>query len=166
VKIKSDFVTNSSAASFIIPKKILTHLQKILIYNHIKFETAILSTKKRGYILGSGDEWTIFENRRTLFGSTTMDNFDMQHFLITIGLEEGYKFYDHDYSAYDDYEKHRKEFKKLKRTYKLEDIEHSPCNKCLVGPTCKKEFDNKTACRKYFNFLKRLMKEAISEDKI
>lgn len=167
MKIRSDFVTNSSSATFVIPKKILTQLQKHLIYNHIKFMYVMLDAKHRRYAVNnSGDEWEIIENQRNIYGSTSMDNFDMQHFLIEIGLKEGtYKYTDHDYSVYSNGVPSKAMSKSLKKKYSLDIIEGSPCQKCLVGITCQKEFYNKTACTKYYNFLKKLLKDTKSENK-
>jgi len=172
MKIRADFVTNSSSASFIIPKDNVTHLQKVLLLNHIKFEYLLLPEKDKPYynrkantFVFSGDEWSIFEDEENICGVTSMDNFDMERFLKLMKLKD-YTFKDHDYSAYDSYRENREKFKSLKDKYTINIFKDSPCNKCLVGVTCQKEFYNNTACRKYLYFLKKILKEAAHENKI
>lgn len=93
MKIKSDHVTNSSSASFIIPKDKVNDVQLALIKNHM--EAAIMLMRMEpdnlnfnfGY-MGQFDEWRITITEETVEGFTTMDNFDLLHFLKVIGIDE------------------------------------------------------------------------------
>lgn len=168
MRIKVDFVTNSSSASFTIPKRNINIIQKVLLFHHLNVFYAYMAAKfkkKHGYIPSSGDEWIIIERSTTIYGATTMDNFDMALFFKEIGLPDCVK--SHDYSVYDyDFPNNRKLFKKLKEKYSLDKLENNnPCKKCLVGVTCTKDISKKTACKKYIYFIKRMVKEAKKHEK-
>jgi len=88
MKVKIDFVTNSSSASFIVLKKKLTELQMVLIRNHIEATEMF------------GDSyydcpWQITEDEDWIEGDTSMDNFDMGWFLSKIGVDDNDIKWDH-----------------------------------------------------------------------
>lgn len=77
MQIKSDFITNSSSASFIILKKYLNEAQIYMIKNHIE-----IAKKLEGFPYL--DEWQISEDSKEIRGYTSMDNFDLPGFIETI----------------------------------------------------------------------------------
>ncbi len=97
MKIKIDFITNSSSASFTILRSDLTPLQEILIIDHI--EAATMFLKKDPTIdfgwLNAGDEWSITVTEDKIEGDCSMDNFCMTEFLNKIGVPDEKIDYDH-----------------------------------------------------------------------
>lgn len=81
MKIKTDFVTNSSSACYILNKKDLSFEQMFLIINHDKVAHKIMAVDY--YEL----PWNVEELETTIKLSTLMDNFDMKHFLREIGVD-------------------------------------------------------------------------------
>lgn len=80
MKVRKDFVTNSSSSSFIISKRCLDEDQIEAIRNHGSLG------EKLG--LDCYDEtWDISENDNYISGYTWMDNFDMDEFLERIDVE-------------------------------------------------------------------------------
>ncbi|MCL2320322.1 MAG: hypothetical protein FWC45_09570 [Treponema sp.] len=79
MKIRTDYVTNSSSSSFTIRKKQLSEKQIKAIWNHSALG------KKLGLEYPE-DRWEITENEEFIIGETTMDNFDMAELLDIIGV--------------------------------------------------------------------------------
>ena len=90
MKIKIDFITNSSSSSYILFKKDLNEQQLFLIRNHI--EVAPLVFKKQNYY---AEAWDITEDEEQIELSTSMDNFDMNFFLDEIGVDLTKGKYEH-----------------------------------------------------------------------
>jgi len=98
MKIKIDFVTNSSSASFKIPLSQISEIQLELLKSH--YDIGKIIAKKNNINLGvsKGDTWKIIisKKRGCVYGTTTMDNFDMIWFLGEIGInEENVEYKDH-----------------------------------------------------------------------
>lgn len=94
MKFKIDFVSNSSCASFVIPKYTISQLQIDMIKNHIEVAKAYSKNFKSDDEYGPNcdfgwlDPWTIKETKKYIEGETSMDNFDMLKFLLHIGIDE------------------------------------------------------------------------------
>lgn len=73
MKIKKDFITNSSSASFIIGLHDITAWQLHEIYEHVD--------------IAGEDAWEIHQNRDFVKLYTFMDNFDMYEYLVKIGVD-------------------------------------------------------------------------------
>ena len=81
MKVRKDFVTNSSSSSFLIAKKHLDSDQIKAIRNHHELG------KKLGLVNSRLDfPWDITENYNFITGYTDMDNFDMEEFLEKIDV--------------------------------------------------------------------------------
>lgn len=79
MKVRKDFVTNSSSSSFVIAKRHLDNDQIEAIRRHSEIG------KKLG-IDWAEEAWNIEENKRYIGGYTSMDNFDMEEFLNKIDV--------------------------------------------------------------------------------
>jgi len=98
MRIKIDHVTNSSSASFMIPKSALTEDQMKMIrdYHHTAIFLHKAYPNEEKYNFQYYDKgWVIEETQHSIQGHTSMDNFNMFQFLIAIGVSNVEIHYEH-----------------------------------------------------------------------
>ena len=154
MKVKTDFVTNSSSASFIIEKSKLTKRQIYLIFNHVEVSQVIEKVEDNFISSQPADRWHIFETKRHIKGSTIMDNFDMKGFLDTIGVSDAdIDMYDYeDYSPEELQESYTNPKSKHVVNYFIEE-DDSPCKDCIIVAMCTKSMTDETICDPMVNFI-------------
>lgn len=81
MKVRNDFVTNSSSSSFIISKRNLTEQQMLAIRYHSELGRALK--------LGCAEcAWQIKENDFYIAGSTYLDNYCIEDLFEIIGIQD------------------------------------------------------------------------------
>lgn len=104
MKTRNGFVSNSSSSSFVVPLAALTAAQIAMIKDHIEFAQTLQKldpeNQELQWYADEGDEWKIEEGtnekgEKVLTGDTSMDNFDMQHFMGQIGVPAGLVEWEH-----------------------------------------------------------------------
>ena len=97
MKLKVDFITNSSSASFTILRSDITPLQELMIIDHIEAAQMILQRNPDidfGYV-NKNDAWAISVGDDEISGDCSMDNFYMSELLEQIGVPDEKIKYDH-----------------------------------------------------------------------
>lgn len=84
MKMRSDFVTNSSSSSFLIAKKYLDKDQIDAIHHHIEMMTEMKMIDESL----KDDEWDIDETDDFISGFTSSDDLPMENFLQKIQVAE------------------------------------------------------------------------------
>lgn len=82
MKIRQDFVTNSSSSSFVISRRFVSDDQLDKIENHSEYAKKHIPT-----IEWPEYSWSIEITNELVLGNTSMDNFDMYEFLDIIGID-------------------------------------------------------------------------------
>lgn len=97
MKIRNDFVTNSSSSSFLISKKHLDEDQIEAIREHEDLSIILGLWKGK-----SNTDWDINENEDFISGYTSMDNFSMYNFFEEIGIPDRFiKWSEYAFDIYD-----------------------------------------------------------------
>jgi len=85
MKIRSGFVSNSSSSSFIILKSNLNDKQRELLFDHIHIAEEVdnkLKEEGKQTIYEYYEDWNIEQDDTCYWLHTSMDNFDMETFLV------------------------------------------------------------------------------------
>lgn len=92
MKVRNGFVSNSSSSSFIILRSSMNDKQKEMLFDHIHIGEEIdkeLKSQGGNPRYEYYEEWYMEEDDFSVWCHTTMDNFDLVHFLLMeVGLEE------------------------------------------------------------------------------
>jgi len=96
MKIRTDFVTNSSSSSFVIFRKDITPIQLEMLLNYIHIIKTFGDKIPNLEYPDTHDSWEIDVNDEKVTGFTCMDNWGFDSFLEYIGLDMEKVKYEND----------------------------------------------------------------------